>query len=239
MITPEQLALQIRVLKNSGLEYIPRAVQQPRAAVLAHPTNTTQQVDSASVVPGNVVELQQLAKVVSQCRLCPALFSTRMQTVFGTGTIDASVFFISDAPGEDDDRTGLPLQGDTGALFDRMLGKMGLDRSEVYITSTIKCRPPQNRQPTNEECQRCRQYLVEQIRLVQPKVICCLGAAASQTLLNTAAPITALRSTTQKHEAIPVVCTYSLMYLLKNEAARRPAWDDLQEVLQVLATRPS
>jgi DNA polymerase len=238
-MTPEQLAMQIRVLKNSGLEYVPRAVIRPRTPVTSRSTNTTQQVEADPLVPSNVVELQQLAKAVSQCRLCPALFSTRMQTVFGTGPIAASVFFISDAPGEDDDRTGLPLQGDTGALFDRMIGKMGLDRSEVYITSTIKCRPPQNRQPTTDECQRCRQYLAEQIRLVQPKVICCLGAAASQTLLKTEAPITALRGSTHHHGAIPVVCTYSLLYLLKNEAARRPAWDDLQDVLQLVATHRS
>ena len=239
MMTPEQMAMQLKVLKNSGLEYVPRAAVRPRAVVTARPVNTTQEEDSTPVVPGNVVELQQLAKAVSQCRLCPSLFATRMQTVFGTGPVSASVFFISDAPGEDDDRTGLPLQGDTGALFDRMVGKMGLDRADVYITSTIKCRPPQNRQPTTDECERCRQYLVEQIRLVQPKVICCLGAAASQTLLNTEAPITALRGSTHHHGAIPVVCTYSLLYLLKNEAARRPAWDDLQDVLQLLATHPS
>ena len=124
-------------------------------------------------------------------------------------------------------------------IEDRMIGKMGLDRDDVYITSTIKCKPPKNRQPTADECQRCRQYLIEQIRLVQPKVICCLGAAASQTLLNTEAPITALRGSTHHHGDIPVVCTYSLLYLLKNEASRRQAWDDLQEVLQLLATRPS
>jgi uracil-DNA glycosylase len=231
--TPEQMALQLKVLKNSGVEYVPRAVLRPLVRQAVTSTTTTG-VDAAPVAPTGVVELQQLAKTVSQCRLCPALFSTRMQTVFGTGPMSAGVFFISDAPGEDDDRTGLPLQGDTGGLFDRMIGKMGLDRSDVYITSTIKCRPPQNRQPTPDECQKCRQYLVEQIRLVQPKVICCLGSAASQTLLNTEAPITALRCGTHHHGSIPVVCTYSLLYLLKNESARRPAWDDLQDVLRFL-----
>jgi uracil-DNA glycosylase len=233
MMTPDQLALQLQVLKNSGVEFVPRAAVRP-VTFAPTPSTASATVDAAPVVPSSVVELQQLANTVGKCKLCPALFSTRMQTVFGTGPVAAGVFFISDAPGEDDERTGLPLQGDTGALFDRMIGRMGLDRADVYITSTIKCRPPQNRQPMPEECQRCRQYLVEQIRLVQPKVICCLGAAASQTLLNTEAPITALRGGTHRHGIIPVVCTYSLLYLLKNETARRPAWDDLQEVLSVL-----
>ena len=232
MLTQEQLAYQLNlqraILARCGVEFVPRAAQR-RLAVAAP------EVAPVALQATGRVELQQLAAVVQKCRKCPSLFATRTQTVFGGGPINPPVLFIADAPSSADDATGLVLQGDVGALFDRMLARMNLSRDAVYITTAIKCHPANGRQPKLEECANCRVYLTEQLRWVQPKVICCLGSAASQSLLNTTANITELRSTVHQHENTPVVCTLSLAYLLKNEPSRKLAWEDLQRVLALIA----
>src|SRR5579863_8606785 len=108
------------------------------------------------------------------CTRCPELASTRKSVVFGAGNADAELMFIGEAPGASEDEQGLPFVGAAGKLLEKLLGEIGLERKEVWIGNTLKCRPPDNRDPQPVEIENCRKYLYRQVELIQPKVICTL-----------------------------------------------------------------
>jgi len=130
---------------------------------------------------------------VAGCTLC-ALHDGRNKTVFGVGTPETKVLFIGEAPGRDEDLKGEPFVGRAGKLLDKILAAIDLDRSQVYITNILKCRPPNNRDPQESEVRCCENYLKQQIALIQPSYICALGRVSAQWLLQTNAPLGALRS---------------------------------------------
>jgi uracil-DNA glycosylase len=123
-------------------------------------------------------EIAQLASGCQLCRLCDA----RTHVVFGQGAIDADLMFVAEAPGYHDDRTAMPFSGEAGALFDEMLAAIGRTRSDIYVTSLVKCRPPRNRSPFPDEIEQCEGYLFREVTLVQPRVICALGNSAIRLL---------------------------------------------------------
>lgn len=165
---------------------------------------------------------------VSSCTQC-ILHKTRSQTVFGVGNRTADWMIVGEAPGAEEDRRGEPFVGRAGKLLDEMLRAMGLARERVYIANILKCRPPNNRDPANDEADSCRQYLNRQIELVAPKMIIAVGRIAAQRLLQTDAPLGRLRQ--QKHyladRQVPVVVTYHPAYLLRSPTQKRKAWQDL------------
>ena len=175
--------------------------------------------------------LTLLAETVSSCPKCPELFATRTQTVFGVGPTNPEVLFIGEAPGENEDRTGIPFVGVSGQLFDKILSAMGLQRSEVYICNVLKCRPPANRDPKPEECANCRPYLEEQLELVQPQVICCLGGTAANRLLGVKHSLNKLRGNWHDYKGTPVLVTYHPAALLRNPDWKRDTWDDMKTLL--------
>ena len=175
--------------------------------------------------------LEVLAEEVSCCTLCDELASTRNKTVFGVGNPRARLVFLGEAPGADEDRRGEPFVGRAGQLLDKMLAACGLDRGEVYILNILKCRPPGNRNPTPEESLNCRRFLNRQLELIDPEFVCCLGAVAAQNLLETTTSIGKLRGRVHDYRGINVVCTYHPAYLLRNPAAKKPTWEDLQMLL--------
>ena len=176
-------------------------------------------------------ELALLADVVAKCDRCPELFSTRTQTVFGVGPVNPDVCFVGEAPGADEDRTGEPFVGAAGQLLNKIIAAMGLARDEVYICNTIKCRPPQNRNPTPQECMNCRGYFDRQIALVRPKFLCCLGAVAAQNVLGTKLGVNKLRGTFHDFRGTPVVCTLHPAYLLRDPSKKKDCWDDMKMLL--------
>ncbi len=127
--------------------------------------------------------LQELHSQIRRCRRCP-LSRTRTKAVPGEGVPDASVMFVGEAPGGDEDQQGRPFVGPAGRLLTHLLKTIGLDRREVFITNIIKCRPPGNRDPAPEEIAACNEYLLTQIALITPKVLCPLGRFAGQTLID-------------------------------------------------------
>jgi uracil-DNA glycosylase len=140
-------------------------------------------VTSGSVT--SATERRELLKdVYEQARGCIAcqLHQTRTQVVFGAGNADADLMFIGEAPGADEDRLGLPFVGRAGKLLDRLLGEIGLERTDVFIANTLKCRPPSNRDPYPNEIESCSGYLRRQVELIQPKVICTLGNFSTKLL---------------------------------------------------------
>jgi uracil-DNA glycosylase len=175
--------------------------------------------------------LKLLAEGVSTCSRCAELASTRTQTVFGVGTIDAELCFIGEAPGADEDATGEPFVGAAGQLLNRIIAACGMKREEVYICNIIKCRPPGNRLPQVQEAANCREYLDKQLELVRPRFICALGACAAQNLLDTKAPIGRLRGQFHSYRGIPVLCTYHPAYLLRSPEKKREVWEDMKKLL--------
>jgi DNA polymerase len=127
-------------------------------------------------------ELKAVWKQASACTRCPQLAATRRSVVFGAGNADADLMFVGEAPGAREDESGLPFVGQAGKLLDRLLGEIGLDRRDVFVCNTLKCRPPQNRDPLPQEIDACQDYLFRQLELIQPRVVCTLGNFATKLL---------------------------------------------------------
>lgn len=179
---------------------------------------------------------------VSACTRCEHLARSRTQTVFGVGKPDAELMFIGEAPGADEDLRGEPFVGRAGQLLTRIIETMGLTRADVYIANILKCRPdmpdgvPGNRPPTPAEMQTCIGYLIEQIAIIEPKVIVALGATAVEGLLGVRGAMRQLRGTWQIFRNTPLMITYHPSYLLRNQAPteKRKVWEDMLAVLDKL-----
>lgn len=183
--------------------------------------------------------LAQVDAEVASCQRCPELVRSRTRTVFGEGSPQARLMFIGEGPGADEDRTGRPFVGKAGQLLNDMITKgMGLKREEVYIANVIKCRPPENRDPTPDEVAHCRGYLDRQIAIIRPEFLCLLGRIAAQGVLQTALPLGRLRSRWHNYQGIPTLVTYHPAYLLRNPAGKRGAWEDLKMLMTAMKIRP-
>jgi DNA polymerase len=173
--------------------------------------------------------LALVARDVSNCRRCKELAETRTQTVFGVGNPYSKLVFCGEAPGADEDRQGEPFVGRAGQLLTDIIEKgMKLRRQDIYILNILRCRPPGNRTPLPVEAANCREYLERQLNIIQPEYICCLGAVAAQNLLQSDAAIGRLRGILHDLNGIKVLCTYHPAYLLRNPAAKKYVWDDIQ-----------
>lgn len=184
----------------------------------------------ADLPAGISTDLPGMANEVENCRQC-ALRAGRTCAVFGEGNPHAKLMFIGEAPGAEEDRTGRPFVGRAGELLDKMINAMQFSRDEVYIANVLKCRPPGNRAPAPEEAAACLPYLQKQIELIAPQVIVLLGASAAKYLLGIDEGITRLRGRWLKYGEIPVMPTFHPAYLLRQNSAKREAWQDLQQVM--------
>lgn len=173
--------------------------------------------------------LDTIAAEIAKCKRCP-LHEHRTNTVPGDGHAAPRICFIGEGPGVDEDATGIPFVGRAGKLLTRMIVAMGLQREEVYICNTVKCRPPGNRTPETSEIKTCWPFLERQIDAIRPEVIIALGRPASQTLLETDLPMGKLRGRFSSFHSIPVMPTYHPAYLLRNPNAKSATWDDLKKV---------
>jgi len=168
----------------------------------------------------------------TRCRLC----QSRTQTVFGEGDVDASIFFIGEGPGENEDLSGRPFVGKAGQQLDRMIRGMGLQREQVYIANIVKCRPPGNRVPAPDEVATCTPYLVRQLEIVRPRVIVTLGLPATQYMLQVKLSMGRMRGRWHTWRGIKLMPTYHPAYLLRNYTyeTRAAVWSDLKQVLDEL-----
>lgn len=181
---------------------------------------------------------QSLADVreeLGDCHRC-RLSETRKNIVFGEGDEKARLVFVGEGPGHEEDFQGRPFVGKAGQLLDRIITAIGLTRSEVYITNVVKCRPPKNRVPWPDEIGSCYPFLAKQLRFIRPSVICSLGSAAAQTLLETEAGITTLRGRFHTWEGIPVMPTFHPAYLLRNPEKKRETWQDMKVIQKELGS---
>ncbi|NBV45331.1 MAG: uracil-DNA glycosylase [Planctomycetia bacterium] len=169
-----------------------------------------------------------LRDAVAACTRCAELACTRTQTVFGSGAARARICFFGEAPGADEDASGIPFVGRAGQLLTRIIEAIRLTRDEVYILNVLKCRPPANRSPAPDEVANCRPFFERQLEIIRPEFICCLGTTAAHALLGAVEPIGKLRGRWFSHGPSQVICTYHPSYLLRNPAAKRPVWEDMQ-----------
>jgi DNA polymerase len=186
---------------------------------------------SPPVATSSLLSLESICENLQGCQRCK-LHSGRTHIVFGAGNPHADLIFIGEGPGYHEDRQGEPFVGQAGELLTRILAAINLRRDEVYITNIVKCRPPNNRNPEPDEIAACEPFLHQQIQVIQPKIICALGACAAQTLLQTTTPISRLRGRFYDYHGIRLMPTYHPAYLLRNPQDKRLVWHDIQLVQQ-------
>lgn len=195
-------------------------------------------VDRQSSPDNSSQQLVALAERVAQCVRCQELAATRTQTVFGVGNPAARVMFIGEAPGADEDRAGEPFVGKAGQLLNKIIDACGWTREEIYICNILRCRPPGNRNPTDEEANNCREYLDGQISIVNPEYIVCWGSVAAKNLLHQETPIGKMRGRFFQYGRAKVLCTYHPSYLLRNPEAKKPVWEDMKYLLNEMGLKP-
>ncbi len=183
--------------------------------------------------PSRVITLQEVRKELGDCKRCK-LHRTRRTIVFGEGNEKATLMFIGEGPGYDEDVQGRPFVGKAGQLLTKIIESINLSREEVYIANIVKCRPPQNRNPEPDEIESCNPFLMKQIRVIQPKIICALGTFAAQTLLKTDTKISALRGKLFDLEGIKVIPTYHPAFLLRNPERKRDVWEDMKKISELI-----
>src|ERR1700722_19878228 len=247
-VSPENLAALAQMPVSATSERRPPArqssaavspapmIEQPRPPAPIQPPIVT------SSDPAKLAAFADLRARAMACVKCPNLASSRKNVVFGVGSIDASLMFVGEAPGADEDEQGEPFVGKAGQLLTKIIQTMGLSRQTVYIGNILKCRPDTpgqsagNRPPKPEEMATCIPYLHEQIDLIRPKVIVALGATAVTGLLGKTLGITKLRGNWQTYRGTPLMPTYHPAYLLRNQAMsqKRIVWEDMLQVMEKL-----
>lgn len=174
--------------------------------------------------------LIELKSEVERCARCEELAKTRHSVVFGAGHAEAKLCFVGEAPGYDEDQQGLPFVGRAGQLLTKIIEAIGFTRKQVFICNVLKCRPPQNRNPLPDEVLNCEPYLVKQLEIIKPLVICALGNFAAQALLKTGRPVSQLRGKFHDYHGIPVMVTFHPAYLLRNPDDKRKVWEDMKRI---------
>jgi uracil-DNA glycosylase len=175
-----------------------------------------------------------LKDLVLRCTRC-TLHQSRKNVVFGEGWPNATLLFVGEGPGEEEDLSGRPFVGEAGRLLSRIIENgMGLKRGEVYICNVVKCKPPGNRDPLDDEKETCFPFLRRQIQLVGPRVICTLGRVAGRALLGSEFRITQARGRWHAYQGIPVMPTFHPAHLLRNPSAKRWVWEDIKKIMNRL-----
>lgn len=214
MVHPEQ---QRRAyLQAMGIDvWLPREAEEPAGSAPA-------------------TDWDSLRQCVAGCTRCE-LAESRTNTVFGAGNTNADWLIVGEAPGAEEDRQGEPFVGRAGKLLDQMLIAIGQSRENVFIANILKCRPPNNRDPKPEEAAACREYLEQQIALVQPRIILAVGRIAAQNLLGCDDPVGRMRGRDHELNGIPLVVTYHPAYLLRSPSQKRKSWADLCRAARLAA----
>jgi len=171
---------------------------------------------------------------IGDCTRCKLHTLGRRQVVFGVGNPEADLMFVGEAPGADEDIQGIPFVGRAGQLLTKIIEAIGLKREDVYIANVIKCRPPQNRNPEQDEVETCEPFLFQQIDVIKPKVVVALGTFAARALLRTLDPISRLRGRVYDYRGAKLIPTFHPAYLLRNPSSKREVWEDMKVVRALL-----
>jgi uracil-DNA glycosylase len=224
-----ELADQLAFFRDIGIDSL--LVQQVRI------TDPQVQIQAPQVQPapkeGSTIEdmntLDAIRAEIGDCQRCK-LAPKRTNIVFGSGNPEADLVFVGEAPGYDEDQQGLPFVGRAGQLLTKIIESIDLKREDVYICNVLKCRPPDNRNPEPDEVAVCNPFLKKQLATIQPKVVCCLGTFAAQTVLQMAAPISKLRGKFFDMDGMRVIATFHPAYLLRSPDKKREVWEDMKQI---------
>ena len=196
----------------------PRSEAGQRVAVFASPADA----------------LAAVRTEIGDCVRCKLHAQGRQQIVFGVGNPNADLMFVGEAPGADEDVQGIPFVGRAGQLLTKIIEAIDLKRDDVYIANVIKCRPPGNRNPEQDEVETCEPFLFQQIDVIKPKVIVALGTFAARALLRTLDPISRLRGRIFEYRGAKLIPTFHPAYLLRNPSSKREVWEDMKLVRKLL-----
>ncbi|MBI5740883.1 MAG: uracil-DNA glycosylase [Nitrospirae bacterium] len=235
----EDLKKAMEFYRELGFDYLP--VKLPEST--EHRLMSADKITDAGPLPldpcplplNRSSALQALRNEIGDCTRCK-LCSGRKNIVFGEGAPEARLMFVGEGPGRDEDIQARPFVGEAGQLLTRMLKKLGLRREEVYIANIVKCRPPNNREPGEEEIATCMPFVERQIEIISPAVIVGLGRISTQSLLRSGTPISKSRGKFCEYKNVPFMPTFHPAYLLRNPKDKWLTWDDMQKVLEKLKT---
>jgi uracil-DNA glycosylase len=210
-------------------------VSEPaQPSLLVNPKSKTAWNEASKSLEERQAIFSELSNEVRSCKLCTELACSRKQTVFGVGNLMPRVVFFGEAPGADEDRQGEPFVGAAGQLLNKIIVASKMRREDVYILNSLKCRPPGNRTPVDQEIANCRPYFEKQLEVLQPEFIVCLGAVAVRAVLQTNDPVGKLRGRFYQYRNAKVLVTYHPAYLLRTESAKRLVWDDMQMLMAAM-----
>ena len=222
-----EIAAQLEFFKDIGVDSVDVA-----AVGAVGEAQARQRAASSDDRPGAhraPLQLDDIRAEIGNCQRCK-LAPTRTHIVFGSGNPDAELVFVGEAPGYDEDQQGLPFVGRAGQLLTKIIESIDLKRENVYICNVLKCRPPENRNPEPDEVASCNPFLRKQLAAIRPKIVCCLGTFAAQTVLQTAAPISRLRGKFFDLDGMRVIATFHPAYLLRSPEKKREVWEDMKQI---------
>jgi uracil-DNA glycosylase len=239
-----QLQEHLRFAQELGVEGVSRdpawrarAADGPavpvHAAAAAAPTQTSA-ATGISIYKTSADALAAVRTDLGDCTRCKLHRLGRRQIVFGVGNPSADLMFVGEAPGHDEDVQGIPFVGRAGQLLTKIIEAIGLSRDDVYIANVIKCRPPENRNPEQDEVETCEPFLFQQVDIIKPKVIVALGTFAARALLRTLDPISRLRGRVYDYRGAKLIPTFHPAYLLRNPASKREVWEDMKRARALL-----
>jgi len=234
----EKAIAYLEYCEGIGVKSLPKVKSRANAEKksAAKPETTTKSVAvSMENIPGaGNAALAALFYEIGDCQRCKLHRLGRSKIVFGVGNPKAKLMFIGEGPGEEEDKRGEPFVGRAGQLLNKIIDAMGLNRQEVYIANTVKCRPPDNRNPEPDEVSTCRPFWQKQIEIIQPQLIVTLGSVATKTVLETEEGISKLRGVFQDFRGTPVMPTYHPAFLLRSPGMKKFTWEDMKKVMERL-----
>ncbi len=234
-----EIAAQLEFFKDIGVDSVEVAAvgavgeaQARQRAASGGEAQARQRAASGIDRPGAhraPLQLDDIRAEIGDCQRCK-LAPTRTHIVFGSGNPHAELVFVGEAPGYDEDQQGLPFVGRAGQLLTKIIESINFKREDVYICNVLKCRPPENRNPEPDEVASCNPFLRKQLAAIRPKIVCCLGTFAAQTVLQTAAPISRLRGKFFDMDGMRVIATFHPAYLLRSPEKKREVWEDMKQI---------
>jgi DNA polymerase len=235
MFATDEILAQLEYFRDLGIRRVDidprdlRAVGRSQAPAPVPGAPGTGPVESDPAGGAPTMSLPEIRKNLGECQRCN-LSRTRSRIVFGSGNAEARLVFVGEAPGSEEDRQGLPFVGRAGQLLTKIIESIGLDREQVYICNVLKCRPPGNRNPEPEEVETCSPFLRQQLASIRPKIVCCLGTFAAQTVLGMNVPISKLRGNFFDIDGVKYIATFHPAYLLRNPEKKREVWADMKRI---------
>ena len=220
-----ELVAQLGFFRDIGVETL--SIQPQTAEMHSQPQKRHE--DQQEIMPSKLSNLESIRAEIGDCQRCK-LAPKRTNIVFGSGNPKAELVFVGEAPGSDEDEQGLPFVGRAGQLLTKIIESINLKREDVYICNVLKCRPPENRNPEPDEVAACNPFLKKQLATIRPKIVCCLGTFAAQTVLQTTSPISKLRGQFFDMDGIRVIATFHPAYLLRSPDKKREVWEDMKQI---------